>query len=451
VRITVVGTGYVGLVTGTCLAETGNDVTCVDCDEQKIAMLGRGEIPIYEPGLGELVKRNAAAGRLRFTTDLAAAVSEAQLVFLAVGTPSADDGSVDLTALWAVVDQLAPELAEDAIVVLKSTVPVGTNAAVAARLRELVGRDCDVASNPEFLKEGAAIDDFMKPDRLVIGTRRPEVAEVLTDLYQPYLRTDKPLLSMSPESAEMTKYVANSLLSTKISFINEMANLCELCGADINDVRRGIGHDSRIGFAFLFPGVGYGGSCFPKDVCGLAAVARAHGAEPLILDAVHEVNRRQKAVLAEKIERHFEGRLAGLTIAVWGLAFKPGTDDVREAPSLVLIDRLLARGVTLRVYDPEAMDNVRRKYGERLIYCRRSDEAIQGADGLAIVTEWKQFIHPDFQRIRQLMRQPVIFDGRNLYNPKRMREAGFTYYSIGRRAVRAQSPQTPPVTEAIGR
>ncbi len=374
-KLAIVGTGYVGLVTGTCLAETGNDVTCVDCDARKIERLAHGEAPIYEPGLAELISRNAAAGLLHFTTDLVAAAAEAKIIFLAVGTPPADDGSVDLSALWTVVNDLAPHLADGAIVVLKSTVPVGTNAAVTARLRGLTGRGPGVpgaprvANNPEFLKEGAAIDDFMKPDRVVIGTNDPEVRDVLSDLYQPYLRTDKPLLCMSPESAEMTKYVANALLATKISFINEMANVCERAGADINDVRRGIGHDSRIGFAFLFPGVGYGGSCFPKDVRALAAVARAHGVEPRILDAVHEVNVCQKSVLFEKISRHFRGAVAGLTVGVWGLAFKPGTDDIREAPSLVLIDNLLAQGAKLRVYDPEAMDNVRAVWFEtRLLH-----------------------------------------------------------------------------------
>jgi len=436
-KIAVIGTGYVGLVTGTCLAETGNDVTCVDCDREKIGLLERGEVPIYEPGLAELIKRNAAGRRLHFTTDLASAAAGARLIFLAVGTPSADDGSVDLSAVWEVVAQIAPHLTPQAIVVCKSTVPVGTNAAVTARLKQLTGRDCPVASNPEFLKEGTAIEDFMKPDRVVIGVRSQEVAEVLWDLYQPYLRTDKPLLTMSPESAEMTKYVANSLLSTKISFINEMANLCERTGADVNEVRRGICHDSRIGFAFLFPGVGYGGSCFPKDVCGLAAVARTHGLKPRILDAVHEVNLRQKTVLGEKIERHFDGRLSDKVIAVWGLAFKPGTDDVREAPALVLIDRLLELGATLRVHDPEAMGSVRRRYGEKLIYCDNRDDALEDADAVAIVTEWKHFVHPDFDQMRRRMRRPVIFDGRNLYRPQRMQQAGFTYYSIGRPPVRA--------------
>lgn len=435
VRITVVGTGYVGLVTGTCLAETGNDVVCVDCDRQKVELLTRGEIPIYEPGLSELVLRNAADRRLSFSDDLPAAVADAQVVFLAVGTPSAADGSVDLSALWSAVEGIAPRLARAALVVLKSTVPVGTNAAVTARLKELTGRACEVANNPEFLKEGTAIEDFMKPDRVVIGARSPEATELLGDLYAPYLRTDKPLLVMSPESAEMTKYVANALLATKISFINEVANVCERTGADINDVRRGIGHDSRIGFAFLFPGAGYGGSCFPKDVQALASTARAHGVAPRILEAVHEVNAAQKCVLPAKIEQHFQGHLKGKTIAVWGLAFKPATDDVREAPSLVLLDQLLELGARAQVYDPEALENVRRQYGDRLVYCRHRDEALRGADALAIVTEWKEFVQPDFERMRQLMRGAVIFDGRNLYNPRRMKKAGFTYYSIGRPAV----------------
>lgn len=439
-KITVVGTGYVGLVTGTCLAETGNDVICVDCDRAKVESLRQGHVPIYEPGLSELVQRNVAAGRLQFTTELAQAAA-ARLIILAVGTPPAGDGNVDLSALWAVVDAIAPYLMPETIVVLKSTVPVGTNAAVTARLEKLTGFRCNVASNPEFLKEGAAIEDFMKPDRVVIGTRREEVMELLWDLYQPYLRTDKPLLAMSPESAEMTKYVANALLSTKISFINEMANLCECAGADINDVRRGIGHDSRIGFAFLFPGCGYGGSCFPKDVRALAALARQYGVQPRVLEAVHEVNEQQKTVMVAKIEQHFQDQLQGRVIAVWGLSFKPGTDDIREAPSLVLIERLLARGAKLRVYDPEAIANVRQLFGPQLTYCARRDDAIDGADALAIMTEWKQFIHPDFEQIKARMRTPVVFDGRNIYQPQRMREAGFTYYSIGRPSAEPKAPK----------
>lgn len=435
-RIAIVGTGYVGLVTGTCFAETGNDVICVDCDENKVRRLQDGKCPIYEPGLEELLHRNAAAGRLRFTTDLAEATRWAKLIFIAVGTPPREDGSVDLTALWNVVEEIAPHLQEDAIVVIKSTSPVGTNAAVTARLRELTGRSVDVASNPEFLKEGAAVEDFMKPDRVVIGARRDEVFEVLWDLYQPYLRTDKPILYMSPESAEMTKYAANAMLATKISFINEIAAICERTGADINDVRRGIGHDNRIGFSFLFPGVGYGGSCFPKDVRALAAVARSHDVTPRILEATHAVNEHQKGTLLRKIREHFGGALSDKTLAIWGLSFKPATDDIREAPSLVLIDGLLAHGATLRVHDPEAMENVRRVYGNRLIYCEQRDEALNQADALVVVTEWKQFLHPDFEEIKRRLRRPVIFDGRNIYNPHRMRELGFTYYSVGRPPVR---------------
>jgi UDPglucose 6-dehydrogenase len=431
-KIAVIGTGYVGLVTGTCFAESGNDVTCVDVDADKIARLGRGEIPIYEPGLSELVARNVLDARLHFSTDLAAAVEPARLVFLAVGTPSASDGSADLSNLWTAVDQLAPHLAAHAIVVTKSTVPVGTNAQIFARLKQRTGRTCHVASNPEFLKEGAALEDFTKPDRVVVGVRSADDASVLRELYAPFLRTEHPFLVMSPESAEMTKYVANALLSTKISFINEIANLCEHMEADINDVRRGIGHDSRIGFAFLFPGVGYGGSCFPKDVRALRSMALGHGVEPAILSAVDEVNTRQKATLYWKISRHFEGKLRGKRIAVWGLAFKPRTDDIREAPSLVLIDRLLADGAQLHVHDPEAMANVRRAYEGRLSYAEHPYDALDGVDALAIVTEWKQFVHPDFEQMRRRMKSPLVFDGRNLYEPAQMKAAGFTYYCIGR-------------------
>jgi UDPglucose 6-dehydrogenase len=434
-KIAVVGTGYVGLVTGTCFAESGNHVTCVDIDAEKIARLNRGEIPIYEPGLAELVEQNREAERIDFTTDLAAAVGTAQVVFLAVGTPPAGDGSADLSALWRVVDDLALHLPADAIVVTKSTVPVGTNAGIFRRLKERIGRECDVVSNPEFLKEGAAIEDFMKPDRVVVGVRRPAVAEVMRELYSPFLRTEKPFLVMSPESAEMTKYVANALLSTKISFINEVANLCERMEADINDVRRGIGHDSRIGFAFLFPGVGYGGSCFPKDVRALASMARGVGVEPRILDAVDSVNLQQKTVIPTKIEKYFTGNLSGKTVAVWGLSFKPRTDDVREAPALVLIDRLLEGGAKLQVHDPEALENVRRLYGAKLAYFEQPYGALEGADALAIMTEWKQFLQPDFAVMRKLMRAPVIFDGRNLYNPAQMKAAGFAYFSIGRASV----------------
>jgi UDPglucose 6-dehydrogenase len=431
-RIAVIGSGYVGLVTGTCFSESGNEVTCVDIDQAKIERLKKGELPIFEPGLSELVVRNLEAERLFFTTDLPEAVKKAKLVFLAVGTPPSDDGSADLSALWKVIDAVAPHLRADAIVVTKSTVPVGTAAKVAARLKELTGRECDVASNPEFLKEGAALDDFQKPDRVVVGVRRPEVAEVLKTLYAPFLRTENPFLVMTPESSEMTKYVANALLSTKISFINEMANLCERLQADIDDVRRGIGHDSRIGFAFLFPGAGYGGSCFPKDVQALSSMARDLGVLPQILDAVHEVNNRQKTILGDKVEKHFGGNLKGKTIAIWGLAFKPRTDDIRDAPSLVLIDHMLKLGAKLQVHDPEAMANVKAIYGEKLSYCELPFDALEGADALAIVTEWAEFRNPDFEEMRGLLKQPVIFDGRNLYSPKQMKSLGFTYYCIGK-------------------
>ncbi|MFV2068112.1 MAG: UDP-glucose/GDP-mannose dehydrogenase family protein [Pirellulales bacterium] len=435
-KIAVIGTGYVGLVTGACFADSGNDVTCVDIDEAKIEGLCQGRIPIYEPGLSELVVKNASAGRLHFTTDLVSAVRPARLVYLAVGTPPAADGSADLTALDTVVDGIAPHLGDEAIVVTKSTVPVGTNARIDARLKALTRRDCDVASNPEFLKEGAAINDFMMPDRVVVGVRRDEVGEVLRELYAPFLRTEHPFLVMSPESAELTKYVANALLSTKISFINEMANLCEPMGGDINDVRRGIGHDSRIGFAFLFPGVGYGGSCFPKDVRALAAMAREKGIAPRLLLAVDDVNEQQKNVLGAKIERHFAGQLDGKKIAVWGLAFKARTDDIREAPAIVLVEQLLQHGARVTVYDPEAMENVRRQFGDRLVYANRPFDAIEGADALAIMTEWGDFRHPDFDDMRRRMASPVIFDGRNLYEPHDMQRHGFTYHSIGRLPVR---------------
>ncbi len=436
-KIAVIGTGYVGLVTGTCFADSGNDVTCVDIDQAKIESLRKGNVPIFEPGLSELVARNVDADRLHFTTDLPAAVKPAKLVYLAVGTPQSEDGSANLSALWAVVQAVAPHLSPDAIAVVKSTVPVGTNAEINSRLKDLTGRDCDVASNPEFLKEGAAIDDFSMPDRVVVGVRRDEVAEVLRELYEPFLRTDKPFLSMSPESAELTKYVANCLLATKISFINEMANITERLGGDINDVRRGIGHDARIGFAFLFPGVGYGGSCFPKDVRALAKTAKDADYDSVILDSIDEVNHRQKQVMVQKIERHFGADIAGKTIAIWGLAFKPKTDDIREAPALALIDRMLELGVKLHVHDPEAMDNVRAIYGDKLSYFAHPMQALVGVDALAIMTEWSEFRNPEFADMKQQMATPLIFDGRNLYKLDVMRQEGFVYHSIGRLPVGA--------------
>ncbi len=427
----MVGTGYVGLVTGTCFAESGNDVTCVDIDERKINRLNKGVVPIYEPGLSELVTRNAKAGRLKFTTDYADAVVGARCIFIAVGTPQSNDGSANLDGLWSVVNSLAPHLDEQCVVVIKSTVPIGTSDRVAEKLKELAGREIDVASNPEFLKEGAAVEDFTRPDRVVVGVTRPEVAQTLQDLFRPFLRTEHPFLVMGLESAEMTKYVANCMLATKISFINEMANLCELVGADVNDVRRGIGHDRRIGFAFLFPGVGYGGSCFPKDIRALIAVAKSKGMQPRVLDAVDEVNVAQKEVLFQKLNKYFDGALRGRIIAIWGLSFKPRTDDIREAPSLVLIDHLLDAGATVRVHDPVAHDNVQAIYGGRLTYCEHHYGTLDDVDALAIVTEWAEFRNPDFAYMKHKMKQPVIFDGRNLFEPHKMHELGFYYSGIG--------------------
>jgi len=434
-RIAVVGTGYVGLVTGTCFADGGNHVTCIDIDEEKIRLLCEGNIPIYEPGLSELVLRNTEAGRLNFTTDLPASVKPADIVYLAVGTPQGDDGAANLSALWAVGKAIAPHIREDAIVVTKSTVPVGTNAKLFALLKEETGRDVDVASNPEFLKEGAAIEDFTKPDRVVVGVRRPEVGDVLHKLYKPFLRTENPFLVMSPESAELTKYVANAMLATKISFINQMANVCEQFDADINDVRRGIGHDRRIGFQFLFPGVGYGGSCFPKDVRAMISTFREANIEPQLLEAVDWVNERQKEVMQAKIEAHFGSELKGKRLAIWGLAFKPKTDDIREAPALVLINRMLEQGVEIVAHDPEAMDNVAAIYGDRVKLVMQPMDALPGADALVILTEWSEFRNPNFEEIKKRLTSPVIFDGRNLFEIDNMRSSGFQYYSIGRPAI----------------
>jgi UDPglucose 6-dehydrogenase len=422
-------------VTGTCLAESGNDVVCIDKVATKIAMLEEGKIPIYEPGLGELVHRNHRDGRLRFTTSLPAGTAEAEIVFIAVGTPQGDNGGADLRGIWAVGQEIAENLNEPKTIVIKSTVPVGTHAELVRRMTALTRVPFNVASNPEFLKEGAAIDDFTKPDRVVVGVRRPEVGEQLRELYGPFLRTERPFLVMSPESAEMTKYVANCMLAVKISFINEMANLCEAYDADINDVRRGIGHDSRIGFSFLFPGVGYGGSCFPKDVRAVVHMAQSRGLPARMMEAVDQVNEDQKSVLVRKILDHFGAEARGKTLALWGLAFKPKTDDVREAPALVVIDAMLKAGVALRVHDPEALANVRELYGDKLTYCDRPYGALEQADALAIVTEWNEFRNPDFDVMARLLRQPVIFDGRNLYDPARMAALGFTYFGIGRAAV----------------
>jgi UDPglucose 6-dehydrogenase len=430
-KLVMIGTGYVGLVTGTCFAESGNEVVCLDVDQPKIDRLRAGEIPIYEPGLTELVTRNARARRLRFTSDYAQAIPQAQVVFICVGTPQSDDGAADLKYVESACRQMAPHLSEGALVVVKSTVPVGTNRKVAGWIREGTSRNVYYASNPEFLKEGAAIEDFTKPDRVVVGVDDRRTADVLHELYKPFLRNENPFLVMGIESAEMTKYVANCLLATKISFINETANLCERVGADINDVRRGIGHDRRIGFSFLYPGVGYGGSCFPKDIRAHARLGAEHDYPMRILAAVDAVNNAQKEVLYHKLKAHFRGELAGRTIAVWGLSFKPRTDDVREAPALVLIDRLLADGAQVQVHDPAAEDNVRRIYGDKLVYSSDRYAVLDGADALAICTEWNEFRNPDFDYMKVRLKQPVIFDGRNLYDPRKLAALGFTYSGIG--------------------
>ncbi|MBX9653731.1 UDP-glucose/GDP-mannose dehydrogenase family protein [bacterium] len=439
-HLAFVGTGYVGLVSGTCFAESGNNVTCIDVDASKVERLRKGIVPIYEPGLAELVQSNIAAERLEFTTDLAKGIEKAELIFIAVGTPQGDDGSANLNALWSVVDGIREAATAPKIVVVKSTVPVGTNSKIHARLNHESKFEHEAASNPEFLKEGYAVEDFMKPDRVVVGVRSSIAEKRLRKLHEPFLRTNHPFLVMSPESAEMTKYVANCMLATKISFINEMANLCETMNADINDVRIGIGHDSRIGFQFLFPGVGYGGSCFPKDVRAMIALAKQHGIDSTILKSVDDVNENQKNRLGTKIKELVGNDLKGKTVALWGLSFKPRTDDIREAPSLVLIRELLDAGAEVRVHDPKAIGNVKEIFGEQIVYCDRAYGTVEGADVLAIVTEWQEFRNPDFEIVRRLMNTPIIVDGRNLYDPNAIASLGFTYASIGRATKVATQP-----------
>ena len=438
-RVTIFGTGYVGLVTGTCLAEVGNDVVCVDVDAGKIARLERGEIPIYEPGLEPLVRANHKNGRLRFTTDAEVAMAHAQVVFIAVGTPPDEDGSADLTHVLEVARTIGRALTRPVVVVNKSTVPVGTADSVRAAIAgELAVRGVDVAfdvvSNPEFLKEGDAVQDCMRPDRIIIGADSTRAVELLKTLYAPFNRNHERIVSMDVRSAELTKYAANAMLATKISFMNEIANIAEQVGADVEQVRRGIGSDPRIGYHFIYPGAGYGGSCFPKDVKALAYSARAHGHEPRLLDAVESVNAQQKRKLFALIERHFDGRLAGRTVALWGLAFKPNTDDMREAPSRTLLEQLWAAGVGVRAYDPEATAEAERLYGARsdLVLCDQPYAALEGADALVVVTEWKAFRSPDLERVRASLREPVIFDGRNIFEPKAIEAAGIAYYGIGR-------------------
>ena len=440
-NVTVFGSGYVGLVTGACFADAGNRVLCVDVDADKIARLQRGEIPIHEPGLDAMIARNVRAGRLRFTTDAAEGVAHGEVILIAVGTPPGEDGSADLRHVLAVARTIGTHLDGYRIVVDKSTVPVGTadrvRAEIAAALAERgVSHGFDVVSNPEFLKEGAAIGDFMKPDRVVIGTDSPRAIEVMRALYDPFTRNRERLIVMDARSAELTKYAANAMLATKISFINELAGIAEKVGADIEKVRQGIGSDARIGYAFIYPGAGYGGSCFPKDVQALQRTASQVGAPSRLIEAVQAVNAEQKQLLFRRILAHFGGSVAGRSIALWGLAFKPNTDDMREAPSRVLMEALWQAGARVRAYDPVAMGEAKRLYGERpdLALCPHAADTLEGADALAIVTEWQEFRSPDFDLLKEKLSAPVVFDGRNLYDPALMARRGFTYYAIGRGA-----------------
>lgn len=429
-RIGVVGTGYVGLVVGACLAETGNTVICVDNNAEKIAALKRGEIPLYEPGLAEMIPRNDE--RLAFTTDLGAAVRTSEILFIAVGTPQDHDGSADMTYVLEVAEAIARAMDGPKIVITKSTVPVGTAAQVRRVMQAITSHPVSVVSNPEFLKEGAAVEDFLKPDRVVIGTDDPEVEAVMRELYEPFVRTGRPVLVMDHASAELTKYAANAMLATRISFMNEIANLCDKVGADVRNVRLGIGTDSRIGSSFLFPGVGYGGSCFPKDIKALRKIGRDVECSLRVIDGVDAANEEQKAILVPRIAAYL-GDLRGKRIGVWGLAFKPRTDDMREAPALAIIEGLLKGGAEVRAYDPKSIPIARGLLDHKVKLCGKSYEAAEGADALVVVTEWNEFREPDFQRLKSLMRKPAIFDGRNIYNPHALREIGFYYEGIGRR------------------
>jgi UDPglucose 6-dehydrogenase len=431
-RIAIIGTGYVGLVAGTCFADSGNDVTCVDIDERKIRMLQAGEVPIYEPGLEELIKKNVREKRLFFTRDLAEAVAPAQVVFIAVGTPEGESGDADLQYVLAAAEQVGKAMKQYTVVVDKSTVPVGTADKVRDAIRKVTSVEFDVVSNPEFLKEGAALDDFLKPDRVVIGVDSERGRKVMGELYAPFVRTENPIIYMDTRSAELTKYAANAMLATRISFMNDISALCEKVGADVDFVRKGLGSDKRIGYPFLFPGVGYGGSCFPKDVKALVATARDYGLELDLLRAVERTNERQKKLLVNKAVKHY-GTLEGKKFGVWGLAFKPKTDDMREAPAIEVIEGLIGKGAQVVAHDPVSAHTAKRVFGDRIRYATVPYEALEGVDGLFVVTEWNEFRHPDFERMKGLMKSPIVFDGRNVYDPVRMRELGFTYYGIGRR------------------
>ncbi len=442
-NVTVVGTGYVGLVTGTCFAETGNKVICVDIDEAKVKKMQSGGVPIYEPGLNVLFDRNTKQERLSFTTDLEAAIQDAEVIFLALPTPPGEDGSADLSYILGVAKQLSSMIKDYKVIVDKSTVPVGTAEKVHAAL--VSGTDeslFDVVSNPEFLREGVAVDDFMKPDRVVIGTTSEKAREVMSRLYKPFVRQGNPIFFMDERSAELTKYAANSYLATRISFMNEIANLCEKVGADVNMVRQGMGSDTRIGKRFLFPGVGYGGSCFPKDVQALAKTAEQNDYDFKILKSVMRVNRIQKSVLVEKIKAYYGEDLTGVTIGMWGLAFKPNTDDIREAPALYIIEELAEAGAKIKAFDPEAMENVAKEYGDKIEMVETQYEALEGVDALAVITEWSVFRTPDFDKMKNLLTKRVVFDGRNLYSADQMREHGFYYESIGRTTVEIEKGVT---------
>lgn len=434
-KIAVVGTGYVGLVTGTCFAETGNTVTCIDIDKDKVAKLNSGRITIYEPGLEQLFEKNINQERLFFTTDLAEGIKDAKIIFLALPTPPGGDGSADLRFILKVADDLGPLLKDFTVIVDKSTVPVGTADKVRARIACSTNVEFSVVSNPEFLREGVAVEDFMKPDRVVIGTSSDKAKKVMEQLYTPFVRQGNPIIFMDERSAELTKYAANSFLATKITFMNEIANLCELMGADVDAVRKGMGTDSRIGKRFLFPGIGYGGSCFPKDVQALAKSSKDINYDFKILNAVMEVNANQKTKMLASIKNYFKGNLKDKTIAVWGLSFKPHTDDIREAPALDNIAEFLKEGVTVKTHDPEAMENVKRILGDKIQFCKTPYEAATGADALFIATEWPEFRTPDFHKLSEGLKNKVIFDGRNLYDLQQMRELGFYYYSIGRETI----------------
>ena len=434
-KIAVVGTGYVGLVTGTCLSETGNMVTCVDINEDKVTQLRNGQVPIYEPGIDVLLHRNTEQGRLRFTTNLAEAVADAQLIFLALPTPPGGDGAADLSYVLGAAKDIASIITDYKVVITKSTVPVGTADKVKAIFTQHTSVDVDVVSNPEFLREGVAVDDFMKPDRVVVGTTSERAQKLMSELYGPYVRQGNPIIFMDERSSELTKYAANSFLATKITFMNEIANVCELVGADVDAVRRGIGADDRIGKRFLFPGIGYGGSCFPKDVQALAKSADEIGYDFKLLNSVMEVNEIQKKVLFEKVKNYFDGNLAGKKFALWGLAFKPGTDDIREAPALYIIEELLKAGAQVVAFDPEAMLNVKRLLGDTISFSENAYDALNDADALLIATEWSVFRNPDFEVLAQKLKNKIVFDGRNLYDLQKMIDLGFYYNSIGRKLI----------------